>query len=372
MLIHSEAKVEFYKKYLERYLRILYNAPSINEINIFDVFCGTGIYDNGKKGSPVVAFDTIKDLRADKPSIKRINLTVNDSEGEKVSSVKNYIDEANKGYCYVEYKNQSAESMFNEIISTISKQGKNSRNLVFIDPYGYKEIKRNTLEKLLQKGQTEIILFLPISFMHRFTSTAVESEKNAYKALKDFVNSLFYEAHPVTQGISAIEYIDFLKDAFKFNNYYATSYFIERDESNYFALFFITPHIYGLDRILSVKWALDEEAGRGFRQPVQELTPSLFAEQDKQLRKNDTYERLERVLKEALKTPKTNLEIYEIVLKKEFQPKHATEIFNNWQKNLSNFKVVEIENNKPARAGNFYISWNHYKENKPKVRFTLT
>lgn len=63
MLIHSEAKVEFFKKYLERYLRILYLAPSVDEINIFDVFCGTGIYDNAKKGSPIVAFDVIKNLR---------------------------------------------------------------------------------------------------------------------------------------------------------------------------------------------------------------------------------------------------------------------------------------------------------------------
>lgn len=43
MLLHSEAKIEFFKKYLERYLRILYLAPTIAEINIFDVFCGTGI-----------------------------------------------------------------------------------------------------------------------------------------------------------------------------------------------------------------------------------------------------------------------------------------------------------------------------------------
>src|ERR1044071_2918736 len=59
MLLHSEAKVEFYKTYLQRYLHILYLAQTITEINIFDVFCGTGIYDNGKKGSPIVAFDAI-------------------------------------------------------------------------------------------------------------------------------------------------------------------------------------------------------------------------------------------------------------------------------------------------------------------------
>ena len=114
MLLHSEAKVEFFKTYLERYLRILYLAPTIDEINIFDVFCGTGIYDNDKKGSPIVAFDAIKNLRYEYDMFKKINLVVNDSKEAKVSSVKNYIDENNKNYCKVNYHNKSAEEMFDD------------------------------------------------------------------------------------------------------------------------------------------------------------------------------------------------------------------------------------------------------------------
>lgn len=362
MLVHSEAKVEFYKKYLERYLRILYNAPGIDEINIFDVFCGTGIYDNGKKGSPIVAFDAIKNLRAENPSIKRINLTVNDSEGEKVLLVQNYIDNENKNYCNVSYRNQSADLMFKEVISTINKQGKYSRNLVFIDPYGYKEIKRETLEDLLQNKRTEIILFLPIYFMQRFTQTAIESEKKAYKALKEFVNSLFYETHPIRTGaVDAIEYINYLKEAFRFNNnYFSTSYFIERDEGNYFGLFFISSHIYGFEKILEVKWALDDEAGRGFEKSEEVLTLPMFEQQVKELKKNDTYEKLERILRKALESPKTNQELYEIILKNEFLPTQAKEIFRNWQKNSSILQVIEVDTNKPARKGSFYIDYESY------------
>ncbi len=372
MLIHSEAKVEFFKNYLERYLRILNLAHSIDEINIFDVFCGTGIYDNGKKGSPIVAFDTIKKLREEYDFTKRINLIVNDSKGNKVSSVQTYIEDNNQNYCNVIYHNQPAEIMFNEVIELVGRQNRNSRNLIFIDPYGYKEIKKVTLQKLLENGRTEIILFLPISQMQRFTTTALDSDLKPYEPLKEFVFSFFEGDHPIKkQKVSAIDYINYLKDALRFGKYFSTSYYIERDESNYYALFFISHHIYGFEQILDVKWKLDEDDGGGFKQPI--VQPTFFDQEEKQNKKNENYLKLEKILKEFLKVPRTNREVYEMILKNEFLPKHAAEIFRNWQGN-STFKVTIIDTEKPPRYGDFYINWEWYnpvKNSKPKVVFSL-
>lgn len=373
MLLHSEAKVEFFKTYLERYLRILYLAPTIEEINIFDIFCGTGIYDNDKKGSPIIAFDTIKNLRYEYDRFKKINLVVNDSKEAKVSSVKKYIDNKNKGYCQVDYHNKTAEEMFSDVISTIDKQNRKSRNLIFIDPYGYKEIKKVTLKNLLKNNRTEIILFLPISQMQRFTTKAVESDLKPYEPLKEFVYSFFSGNHPIKeQTVKALEYINYVKDALRFNEYFSTSYFIERDNANYYALFFISPNIYGFEKILEVKWQLDKEGGRGFKQP--EPQQSLFDLQDKEQTRNNNYSRLEHILREALKTPKDNQEIYKIILHNEFLPTHCKEVFSDWQTKFHNFEVVEIETKTKARKGSFYITWeycNPAKNSKPKVTFTF-
>jgi three-Cys-motif partner protein len=111
MLLHSEAKVEFFKKYLQRYLRILYLAPSISEINIFDAFCGTGIYDNGKKGSPIVAFESIAEVRSEYDFDKTISLIVNDSAPEKIDMVREHIDERNQGHCGVTYHARPASEI---------------------------------------------------------------------------------------------------------------------------------------------------------------------------------------------------------------------------------------------------------------------
>lgn len=373
MLLHSEAKVEFYNKYLERYLRILYLASTIAEINIFDVFCGTGIYDNGKKGSPIVAFEAVTEIRNKFGSEKKINLFVNDSETKKIESVRNYIDERNHHICDVNYSSRAADEMFEEISKRIKAQGRSVRNLIFIDPYGYKEIKKGTLESLLENQRTEIILFLPISQMQRFTKTAVGSDLKPYEPLKEFVYSFFPGNHPIKQQtVKALDYIEFVKDALKFGRYLSTSYYIERDESNFYALFFVTPHSYGFETILDIKWKLDGDSGGGFRQP--EAQTSLFHEQNKELQKLSNFERLEEILRNALSSPKNNKEIREIVLANEFLPSHAVEVFKNWQKDNPNFHVTDAITDKPAKRGSFYISWdscNPAKNPRPKVVYTL-
>ena len=63
MLAHSKAKVEYYQKYLSRYLSIMSVAKSIDEINIYDVFCGRGVYADGGLGSPIKTVETAKEVR---------------------------------------------------------------------------------------------------------------------------------------------------------------------------------------------------------------------------------------------------------------------------------------------------------------------
>ena len=368
--IHSQAKVDFYEKYLNRYLRILCLAEHIKKIHIYDVFCGMGIYEDGGKGSPIVAFDTIKTTLTEekiKQNNTQIFLVVNDIEQQKIERVKNYIGSENQNICDVKYYNYDIEQMFNLVQQEVSKTKSDTRNIIFIDPYGYKSIKKEILYNLMVNGKTEIILFLPISHMHRFTQKAIQDEETVqYEPLRNFVNSFFPENHKMRQKqLPVMEYIQFISDALKFNDkFFATSYFIERDSTNYFALFFISSHILGFQKILEVKWFLDEESGRGFKIPQPQK--SLFAEEIAEEIKNGNADRLEKLLLANLSEPKTNRQILEITLKSEFLPKHTTEIFEKWQKNNIHFKVLDINTNKEARKNSFYIS-----EKEEKVQFKI-
>jgi three-Cys-motif partner protein len=175
MLLHSQAKVEFYSEYLKRYLIILNNAPNVEKINIFDVFCGEGVYPDGGRGSPIVAFEAIKELKDRKT---RIRLIINDKEPVKIAKVREFIESQNEGICLIEYNNMEADTMFGKIYQEVRESERNTRNLIFIDPYGYKAIKKEVLEDLMKNGKTEIILFLPISQMQRFTQKAIKEPLN--------------------------------------------------------------------------------------------------------------------------------------------------------------------------------------------------
>lgn len=370
--LHSQAKIEFYVKYLKRYLRILYSAESVNRINIYDVFCGMGIYDDGGKGSPVVAFDAIKDLALNerfKKNSTQVTLIVNDKVARNIERVKNYIDSNNHNFCEVKYHTLDIDDMFPIVLSDVSKSTSDTRNIIFIDPYGYKNIRKEILDQLMTNLKTEIILFLPISHMYRFTQIAIQDEENTrYEPLRNFINSFDPDHKIINERFSVMEYIQFITEALKYNKYYTTSYYIERTTNCLFALFFISSHILGFNKILEVKWELDEDSGRGFSLPSEE--PNMFEEHFAQIEWEKNATRLESILLELLKEPKTNKQIYEETLRHEFLPKHTTQIFKKWQSENKKFKVYDIKTGKEARKNSFYLYHKDYKE-EAKVLFKI-
>lgn len=375
MQIHSQAKVEFYKTYLERYVAILCQSRFIKRIRIYDVFCGMGIYEDGGKGSPIVAYDTIKGIyEAHKiTNDTKISLIINDKSETRIAKVKEYIDSNRHSYCDVRSYNLEINLLFETIVPEINNTPPDTRNLVFIDPYGYKDIKKELLLELMKNGRTEVILFLPVSHMQRFTNAAIQDEKSIiqYEPLRNFVYSFFPNTnHPIRQStINVKDYIHYVADALKFQDmFFATSYFIERDKANFFALFFMSSNIYGFEKILDVKWALDEEYGGGFILP--EVTGNLFAEEESLEAKNDNARKLKSILEEFLRFPRTNIELYEFVLRNEFLPKHANEVLREMQQNNPKFSVINVATGKNARKNSFYLSYQHYKE-QPIVKIHI-
>lgn len=377
MQIHSRAKVDFYKTYLEMYVAILCQSQYIRHIHIYDVFCGMGIYEDGGKGSPVVAYETIRGIYdAHKISTATdIVLTINDISKERIDKVKDYIEANKHSYCRVRPYNMAIEKLLEKIIPEISATPKDTRNLVFIDPYGYKDIKKELLLNLMANGRTEVILFLPISHMQRFTNVAMQDDDamTQYEPLRTFVYSFFPdESHPIRQNtVKAKEYIQYITDALKFDDkYYTTSYYIERDKANIFALFFMSSSIFGFEKILETKWKLDEEHGGGFRLPDKDQTLNMFADEFAIETKNENAKKLRNILVDALKTPKTNNEIYELVLRNEFLPKHANEVLKEMQDVNANFNVLDYKTGEKARKNSFYLSYKYYNS-EPIVKMHI-
>lgn len=378
MLAHSKAKVEFYEKYLERYLPIMLLTPYVNTIYIYDVFCGRGVYENGGEGSPVRALKAIVDAKRKHPSDTQCYLRLNDYDPNNIDSVKQYIAKEipdHEQYCKVQFANVDAEGLLDSMANNLAKTKNNERNLLFIDPYGYKTIHKDTLEKLLKNGKTEIILFLPVSFMHRFKGYAFDIEASEGVApLRRFTEDFFPDGHPMRNGdkeMDVHEYIENLREAFSYDDqYYTASYQIERDKGTYFALFFMTSNLRGFEKILEVKWGLDEEDGNGFL--LEKASPyvqtSLFEEEFAAAKKHEHGTRLRKAILEYLQVPRDNGQMFKFVLKKGYMAKHANEVLKQLQEECW-LDVITIATGNPARKGSFYLNYDDV--NSPKVKFIL-
>lgn len=363
MLPHSKAKVEFYEKYLERYLPIMSNTPYINTIHIYDFFCGSGVYENGGEGSPVRAIKAIAKAKSLYPSNTKFTLDLNDLSSQNVETVKRYIANSipdYEQYCHVSFSIDDAEQLLDSLGDKLLQTKTDERNLLFIDPYGYSLIHKDTIEKILNNRRTEIILFLPVSFMYRFNDYAFDP--NASKGvvpLKAFIESYFPSSHPLRRSdevINVHDYIDYLKEAFSYNGrFFTASYQIERNSNSYFALFFMTSSLRGFEKIIEVKWQLDEEDGNGFRlasvSPQATMFNDFFADQ----KKLEHSKRLANYLIEYLKEGRNNGELFVSVLRKGYMAKHATAILKQLQDD-GRLAMIDIATGKSARKGSFYLN----------------
>ncbi len=364
MMQHSEVKVKLLQLYLERYLNILTQSKHCEDIYLYDLFCGEGIYENGGKGSPIVMLETIKNIfYANKSKGKvadKFNCLFNDIDNLKVEKLKNEIDKRKLHYSEIgklDFSEKDYKKLLPEVVAEINGL-KKQKAFVFIDPYGYKEIKVSDIKTLIQSNKSEVLLFLPTQFMFRFES------KGTPECLVDFISELMpVEQWPVSE--TGVDFIENLTEAFRNNlghDYFVDSFIITRDKNQFFCLFFFTSHIYGFDRMLDAKWKIDEEDGRGWDYNIEN---SLFSQVEK---KANTY-KFENKLIEFLKTEKTSGEMYEFRVHNGHLAAHANEILTKLQKDdrLTSIKP----DGSPARKSSFYLSYSDYKKDPKKIKLKI-
>ncbi|HQU36391.1 MAG TPA: three-Cys-motif partner protein TcmP [Anaerolineales bacterium] len=352
LLEHSEAKIELYGSYLSIYLNILHRAGFVKRIFVFDLFCGEGIYENGAKGSPIIALDCIRNhYYSNKNSIPNMTVWFNDigkSELEdeyKADRVRKKSEKfAIPSNVDVRFFRKDYRDIFPEAIELV-QQTRDSKGLFFIDPFGYKIIKPLDIRQMLEIGNTEVLLWLPIAQMYRFAGSVMENQFAGGDPLRDFLKELFGNTSPNFR--SAYDFIEKLKDRFraylKDLNTYVDIFFLERDASNIYCLFFFTRNIKGYEKIIETKWKIDKDHGKGFKL---EKTQSFFSEIEL-----SGYEQKVQAFIESSRY-RTNNELYFFGLENGFLPKHTKSVLDTFIKKELKVEIVSLDG-KPAK--NYYL-----------------
>ena len=366
MLEHSKAKVELFGRYLSIYLNVISRVPFIKKIYLFDLFAGEGKYINNEKGSPMVAMDCIKNhFYSNNQTCPDIKMLFNDNrkseiepEIYKIERVERFVQEMFKPEnVKVIYKKEEYNAIIKEVILQLDNMLDSERALLFIDPWGYKEINPKELKEVVKNGKSEVILFLPISFMYRFADKALIDESFAGgKPLEKFLTELFGGKIPDTNN--QIKFIEEVKEQFKIylGIKFIDTFTIERGNKNFFCLFFFTSNKTGYHKMLSAKWDLDEEAGRGFR--IKNTQPVFFDEA--------TAVDYTSMIKDFIKSKPiiTNQHLFDFGLESGFLPKHTKRVLDE----LRNTNQIEIISLDGKEARSYYIDDNHTRKVQIKLK----
>ncbi len=357
---HSVAKVELYKYYLSVYLNIVDYAKNIKNVYLYDLFAGEGIYEDSQEGSPLIAVNVVKEHLEKFKSIPNIYFHFNDSQKSTIEEDKWKIERV-QNFCVSRFENPKVEYKFTrreftelipKVLSSLYGLKKNERALLFIDPFGYKDITIDFLEKVLNNDKAELLLFLPIDQMYRFAYTVQEKENKGFLPLKKLIDYLFPEK--LKQHTSALVFIESLSNRFKskFPNRWISYFHIEKETNKFYCLMFFSPNKQGHKAMLEAKWKMDNEEGKGYNQ---NKTTQLFS-----LKKITYKDKLEEYLTNTEIV--TNHDLFEFGLKNDMLPKHTNEILKTFN-NEKRLEVISLD--KGSNKGN-YIG-----NDKRKVRFIL-
>jgi three-Cys-motif partner protein len=366
LLGHSQAKVRLLGEYLKRYLNIISNDGYTEKIHIHDLFCGPGEFEDGGEGSPIVALRHVKETHYTKISrkpipIPKIDCHFNDIATEKIVSLKAAISSKSLHYSTIGELNFTSNDYANEVLELKAKlkRLKNEKGFIFIDPYGYKEIKADHIKGLMDNDKAEVLLWLPTQFMYRF------SKNGTPEALLSFIEELT-DYKEWKKNDSVWKFINQLKDGFQSylgSKYYVDNFSLQKDENTVFCLYFFTSHIKGFEKMLEAKWEIDTDQGRGWKYTDNDTSQmSLFVE----TQTNDFEEKLRIYLGEK----RFNYEVFEFTLRQGYLPKHANQILQQWQKNEN--LTVNLANGEKARKNSFYLKYLKPSDpDKKKVYFIL-
>lgn len=359
---HTEAKLQLYIKYLDIYLAVLTRAKGVTKINIYDMFCGEGLYDDGKTGSAIRAVEAIWSAVRTSNKEVAVNLLLNDLNKDKIQKLESILSarKSEEHGIDIKFSSYEAGELLNRLSERFQSQEKNIRNLVFIDPYGYKQISYSVLEKLLRNGLTEIILFLPIEQMYRFLGK-VDDEiiDKSYLPLKMFVDQFGLSSEKIN---SEKEMIAAVSESLKFGGKYSTTcYSIKNHTGHYYGLFFVTNNLYGLEKIIEVKWKLDTQQGEGF-------TGSLQGDLLLEFEKLHTLKQI--VIDRMRNGSVSNFYLYELTINAGFLPKHINGILSELQRE-GRLDVYNKSKNATAKKGAFKINYENWRDRRDEYDISL-
>jgi three-Cys-motif partner protein len=328
---HSAAKVSVFTYYLGTYLNILGKVPAMKRVHIYDMMCGEGEYADGRQGSALEGLNRVLRYFTEYPvETLRVAYILNDAGVSDVDKGRLKIDRVREraelipfepvanGRIDIHYAALPCDEAMARAIARVQRLPPfQEKALLFIDPWGYKDIHIGDLRAALAGGHSEILLFLPTEMMFRFARKAYHEDFPGGAALQRWLTELFPESLPHFTTVH--DFINQFRQRLQaqIEAPYSSRFTLETSDHNTYSLFYFTSNRKGLRSMLEAQWKQDQETGSGHRA---ERTFTLF--EPGELTNYPT--RVEAYL--AATPNRTNEELLEFGLAEGFLPRHTGDV----------------------------------------------
>src|SRR5262249_1680976 len=111
----------------------------------------------------------------------------------------------------IRFDRENYESILPKTLEEV-RRTVNAKGLFFIDPYGYKERSVTEIRKILDVRNTEVLLFMPVSYMYRFAESSTRAPFPGSEHLQRFLTELF--GNKIPRFASAYHFIEQVSDKF--------------------------------------------------------------------------------------------------------------------------------------------------------------
>lgn len=361
-------KLSIFRQYIREWLPVFMTrrkiGSKVNSIHIYAFFAGPGGDSDGNPGSPLIIVDELKRYCAANEDLKSdvdVRMIFNDINEQFIEKLKPAVKEiaCEKSCCKAEFSSLPfAEALSRHLITMHSS---NSAHLVIMDQFGIKEVTPDVVQELAGCKNTDILFFLSTGFIHRFIETPEIGGKFNFSAT-DLKNREYNVIHRFL--------CDYYKKSIGDESYFLAPFSIKKG-SNIYGVVFGTRHLLGLEKFLKVCWALDSKTGEANYNIDDD---SIWNGQLSLFEERNAFKKINLFGRELLeyissKNP-NNVELNKFCLSKGFPPNKAREILIALQER-GELIVWDIENNRQARRGAFYLGWDNCKTGVEKARFAM-
>lgn len=284
---HTAAKHRVLRKYLDGWIAVMAQQALNSQpyrigpprLLLVDGFAGPGRYATSEPGSPLLMLDALLSHagRERWDAVEFIYLFI-EHDNRRVDHLRHEIAGlgAFPNNVTVHIEPGEFEAAFGQLLDETTSHGKVLvPTFAFIDPFGYSTSSMSLTGKLLALPRCEVLVFLPLSFVHRFVGR--EGQDAALTSL--FGSEGWRDAIPL-RGAARREFLLALFERQLGANAtveHVRSFQLRTQDGNDYRLVFGLGHDKALDLAKDARWNVDPVAGTAYVARTQTGQEVLFA-----------------------------------------------------------------------------------------------